>query len=58
MRKLTLLLPLAFTVAVPMSAASTSKSQSYFTYDDGGTIVRIEGDLTKAQALQIAASLA
>jgi len=26
--------------------------------DDGGTIVRIEGDLTKAQALQIAASLA
>lgn len=26
--------------------------------DEGGTIVRIEGDLTKAQALQIAASLA
>ena len=26
-----------------MSAASTSKSQSYFTYDDGGTIVR-QGD--------------
>jgi hypothetical protein len=26
--------------------------------DDGGTIVRIEGDLTKAQALEIAASLA
>ena len=25
--------------------------------DDGGTVVRIEGDLTKAQALQIAASL-
>jgi hypothetical protein len=26
--------------------------------DDGGTVVRIEGDLTKAQALQIASSLA
>ena len=25
--------------------------------DEGGTIVRIEGDLTKAQALQVAASL-
>jgi hypothetical protein len=26
-------------------------------YDNNGTIVRIEGDLTKAQALQIAASM-
>ena len=43
MRKLTLLLPLAFTIAVPMSAATAGKSQSYFTYDDGGTIVR-QGD--------------
>jgi len=25
--------------------------------DEGGTIIRIEGDLTKDQALQIAASL-
>ena len=25
--------------------------------DDGGTVIRIEGDLTKAQALEIAASL-
>src|SRR6202171_18439 len=42
MRKLTLLLSLAFTITLPLYAAS-GKSQSYFTYDDGGTIVR-QGD--------------
>jgi hypothetical protein len=42
MRKLTLLLSLAFTITLPLHAAS-GKSQSYFTYDDGGTIVR-QGD--------------
>jgi hypothetical protein len=26
-------------------------------FDNGGTVVRIEGDLTKAQALEIAKSL-
>ena len=31
---------------------------STLIFDDGGTIVRIEGDMTKAQALQIASSLA
>jgi hypothetical protein len=43
MRKLTFLLSLAFTIALPTHAASPGKSQSYFTYDDGGTIVR-QGD--------------
>src|SRR5438132_4564190 len=43
MRKLTFSLSLAFTIALPLHAASSGKSQSYFTYDDGGTIVR-QGD--------------
>jgi len=43
MRKLTLLLSLALPIALPLHAASSGKSQSYFTFDDGGTIVR-QGD--------------
>src|SRR6059058_1943428 len=38
MRKLNFALPLLF-AAVPLFAAS-SRSHSYFTYDDGGTIIR------------------
>ena len=43
MRKLTFLLTLALPIALPLHAGSAGKSQSYFTYDDGGTIVR-QGD--------------
>lgn len=39
MRKLTLLTFLALTLALPLQAAR-NKGQSYFSYDDGGTIVR------------------
>ncbi|HEY6139446.1 MAG TPA: FecR family protein, partial [Thermoanaerobaculia bacterium] len=37
------LLPLLMVFAVPLFADSNNRSQSYFTYDDGGTIVR-QGD--------------
>ena len=39
MRKATLILALALTAA-PLFAASSGRSQSYFTYDDGGTVIR------------------
>ena len=39
MRKLTLVLALTL-FAVPLFAASSGRSHSYFTYDDGGTIIR------------------
>jgi hypothetical protein len=42
MRKLTLLTFLALTLAIPAQAAR-NKGQSYFSYDDGGTVVR-QGD--------------
>jgi hypothetical protein len=40
MRKLTLLLLSTLTIAIPLHAAQQGRSQSYFTFDDGGTIVR------------------
>ena len=43
MRKLTLLTLLALVVALPASA-ERDKHQSYFSYDDGGTIVRQPDD--------------
>lgn len=43
MRKLTLLMLLALTAALPAQAAR-EKHQSYFSYDDGGTVVRQSGD--------------
>ncbi len=39
MRKLTLLLLTTFAIAIPLHAAQ-GRSQSYFTFDDGGTIVQ------------------
>src|SRR5207248_7093165 len=39
MRKLTLTLLSTLAIAIPLHAAQ-GKSQSYFTFDDGGTIVR------------------
>ena len=39
MRKLTFTLALTF-VAVPLFAASPERSHSYFTYDDGGTVIK------------------
>ena len=39
MRKLTLALALTL-FAVPLFAASSGRSHSYFTYDDGGTIIK------------------
>jgi len=39
MRKLTLTLALTL-FAVPLFAASSGRSHSYFTYDDGGTIIK------------------
>src|SRR5438128_2842074 len=50
MRKLTPLLPLAFTIAVPLYAATESKSQSYFTYEEGGTTVRQGDDAREVDA--------
>src|ERR1700674_3531520 len=42
MRKLTLAVLSTLTLAIPLHAAQ-GREQSYFTYDDGGTIVR-QGD--------------
>src|SRR5260370_25697115 len=42
MRKLTLALLSTLTLAIPLHATQ-GREQSYFTYDDGGTIVR-QGD--------------
>src|SRR5438477_11873101 len=50
MRKLPFLLSLAFTIALPLCAASSGKSQSYFTYDDVGTVGRQGHDQREVDA--------
>ena len=37
-------------LAVPLFADSNNRSQSYFTYDDGGTIVRQGDDQKEVEA--------
>src|SRR6266849_6310775 len=48
MRKLALLALFTLAVAVPLHAAG--RSQSYFTYDDGGTVVRQGEDAREIEA--------
>ncbi len=49
MRKVTLLLTLSLVSTLPLLAANT-RSQSYFTYDDGGTVVRQAEDSREIEA--------
>ena len=49
MRKLAFLFTLAIAVALPLSAAQ-GRGQSYFTYDDGGTIIHQGDDNREVEA--------
>src|SRR5205823_6852690 len=49
MRKLTFTLALTL-MALPLFAASSGRSHSYFTYDDGGTIIRQAEDGREIEA--------
>jgi len=50
MRKLAFLFTLATVVALPLSAAQQGRGQSYFTYDDGGTILHQGDDNREVEA--------
>ncbi|HJW94717.1 MAG TPA: DUF6600 domain-containing protein [Thermoanaerobaculia bacterium] len=50
MRKLAFLFTLAITAALPAFAAQQGRAQSYFTYDDGGTIIHQGDDNREVEA--------